>query len=174
MEYDHLKPHIQRLLGFYPGEDLYLTFIQDFLHPLNPEGALRLVGTCEKQKTAERALDSSGQRHPGLVLQIKSTNNKFFSKSILPSIYGLTDYQIHQYDYAVLVHAPSKLLLERFSITAVYAGFKENSRRNAADYILKSPRFALMGQVLFIGDSEHGPYPGIVKTKKDGLIRPIR
>lgn len=174
MEHDHLKPHIQMLLGFDPGENLYITFIQDFLHPLNPEGALRWVGTCDNQEAAEKALYSAGQRHPGLTLQTYSTNKKFFHKSILPLIQGVKEYELHLHDYAVLCHAPSKLLLERFAITAVYKGSKHDSRTNAASDILKLPRFALMGQISFMGDSEHGPCSGIVKTKKDGLLRPIR
>jgi len=174
MKHDHFKPHIQRLLGFKSGEDLYLTLIQDFLHPLNPEGALRWVGTCDNQEAAETALYSAGQRHPGIGLQINSTNEKFFHKSTLPLIQGINEYELHLHDYAVLCHAPSKFLLERFVITSVYECAKENSRTNAGSDILKQPRFALIGQVVFMGDSEHGPCSGLVKSTKDGLLRPIR
>lgn len=174
MKHDHLKPHIQRLLGFNSGEDLYLTLIQDFLHPLNPEGALRLVGTCDQQEAAENALYSAGQRHPGLILQIQSANEKFFHKSTLPLIHGINEYELHLHDYAVLCHAPSKHLLERFIITSVYEGSNQDSFQNADGVIMKLPRFALLGQVVFMGDSEHGPCSGLVKSKKDGLLRPIR
>ena len=174
MEFDHRKPHIQRMLNFNPGEELYLTFIQDFLHPQNPEGALRLIGTCEIQEIAENVLYSAGQRHPGMTFQICAVNNKFFSKRILPKTDRLDDYQLRLHDYAVLCHAPSELLMERFAITSVYRCSKESSRINAADDMLKLHRFALLGQVTLIGDSEHGPCPGLVKTKKDGLLRPIR
>ena len=174
MEYDHLKPHIQRLLGFNPGEDLYITLVQDFLHPLNPEGALRWVGTCDNQEAAETALYSAGQRHPGMVLQINSTNEKFFHKSTLPLIQGINEYELYPHDYAVLCHAPSKLLWERFAITSVYEGSNQGSCQKADGDIFKLPRFALMGQVLFMGDSEHGPCSGLIKSHKDGLLRPIR
>ena len=174
MEYAHLKPHIQRLLGFNPGEDLYITLIQEFLHPVNPEGALRWVGTCDNQDAAETALYSAGQRHPGMILQINSVNEKIFHKSTFPLIQGITEYELHLHDNAVLCHAPSKLLWERFAITSIYESAKENSRTNAAVDILKQPRFALMGQVVYMGDSEHGPCLGLVKTKRDGLLRPIR
>lgn len=174
MNPEHLKPHIQRLVDFNPGEALYITFIQDFLHPRNPEGALRLIATCDKQEAAENALYSAGQRHPGVIFKIKSTNEKFFHESTLPLIQRINEYKLHLYDYAVLCHAPSKFLLERFSITTVYEGSNQDSCQKAAADILKLHRFALMGQVLLMGDSEHGPCSGIVKNKKDGLLRPIR
>lgn len=174
MAHKYLEPHVGRMLNFNHGEEQYIAFIQDFLHPKNPEGALRLIGVYDKQEEAENALYSAGQRHPGLVLQIYSTNKKFFHKSTLPLIQRINEYELHLHDYAVLCHSPSKLLLERFAITSVYEFAEEKSRINAPADILKLPRFALMGQVSFMGDSEHGPCSGLVKSKKNGLLRPIR
>lgn len=142
---------------------IYLTFIQDFMHPNNPDAGLVLVGCNEDMAAAEKALYRQGQRHPGLVMKTLAVNQAPLVRTKDPRPETLEDFDMRAGDYVILSHAPSVRRLQRMVVRAVFGGTSVDSLKRAETVLRAQKVFAIMGRVFLIGDSEHGPCQRMIK-----------
>lgn len=178
-EPDPPKPRMDLVVAFRSLRDLdcrerqvHLSFIQDFLHPNNPDAGLVLVGYNEDMLAAEKALYRQGQRHPGLVMKTLAVNlaplvgTKGFRHG------SLEQFDMRAGDYVIVSHAPSARRLQRMVVRAVLGGSSADSRKKAESVLRAQKVFAIMGRVFLIGDSEHGPCQRMIKKSGSTLMNP--
>ncbi len=164
----------QSLRTFSPQEkEVYLSFIQDFTHPNNPDAGLVLVGHGGEMAEAEAALFRAGQRHPGLAMKVLSVNQAPLVRTKAPRPETLEHFHMRAGDYVVLSHAPTAPRRHRVVVRSVVAGSSVGNRQKAETALCAQEVFAIMGRVFLIGDSENGPCQRMNKNPGSTLMNPL-
>jgi hypothetical protein len=156
---------LKRLGSLKQGDALYAVFVQDFYHPANPEGAFLAIGCYDSAEEAEAALMNSGQREPGLAVQVLSANHKPPEDGFVPPP-SLEEYEVRTHNCIILCHAPSRTKAERFVVSFVQSGIDKLEPADAQAELRGCRFMSMFCRVCAVGDSEHGPCAELRRTKK--------
>lgn len=161
---------VERIQEYRPGAENELVLIQDFSTALhNPEACFTLVSLEREVSAACGKLLGSGQRHPGMVVEVLFTNGVEPNRAKLPV--PLTEFTAYRGAFLVLAHCPSRRNFERFCVNAVYRREKEALDKARQTYFDR-PVFTLFGSLRFVGDSEHGEVSGIAMKAGESMAGP--
>ncbi len=144
---------------------LYITMVQDFMSLNNYGGFLTVIGIYEDPQEALRALYSQGQREPGLVVEVITTNAHMLSLQNRHTDSFLDEYEVSKSDLIILSDAPTEFVPDRFGICEVLGSDDKERRMQGAKIVFAQKSFSLLGRIYEIADAEHGPYNGIKKIE---------